>query len=213
MNSCLLRQRLRKNYGIEGTAKSDCWASMCCAPCSLCQMVNHVRTHKPTISGGGNNWTVKLCDYKKKGWCRRWCWTSVCTSCAIGEIQSRLGAEEDPACKCTLTSGCCRSGCLLALCAPSLGCLTFQSRTNTRAFLGIEPGKYPCLTDFCIGLCCTSCALVQEAAALDLWVQEKKDGEDEEEDEEEDEDSGAAPKTKNCMSCLSRKKAAGEAAT
>jgi len=205
VNSCLLRQRLRMNYNIAGTARSDCWASLCCAPCSLIQMATHTRRHKAQVNGGGNNWNVKLCDYQKKGWCRRWCWTTWCTSCAIGEIQSKLGAEEDPSCKCALSAGCCRSGCLLALCS-IMACVTFQSRTNTRAFLGIEPGTYPCLTDLSVVLCCTSCALVQEAAALDLWGEAKIEGEEDEEEEEEDPD--APPKSKNCMSCLSRKKPA-----
>ena len=167
-STCLYRQRVRMLYGIPASAAQDCRASLCCGPCSLCQLVTHVRRHKPTTNSGANPWPVGLCAVRTPGFCRRWCFTACCTSCALGEIRSRLGAEEAPPVPCSSTAGCCRSVCLLSLVCCG-GCLTMQSRTITRAMLGIQDSKYPCLTDLAAALCCTSCALVQVAAALDLW--------------------------------------------
>lgn len=53
-------------------------------------------------------------------------------------------------------------------------------------------------------MCCSSCALVQESAALGLWGHFVK-SEGEEGEEEEDEDEDEAPKPKNCMSYLARR--------
>ena len=90
--------------------------------------------------------------------------------------------------------------CMAGACCCNMVCLALQSRMTTRLQEGIDPPRAVCQRDLLAALCCTSCALVQESAALGLWGNFVK-AEAEEEEEEEEEEEGA-PKTKNCMSYL-----------
>jgi Cys-rich protein (TIGR01571 family) len=90
-------------------------------------------------------------------------------------------------CVAVVSSSCC-----------SIMCLALQSRTITRLQEGIDSPRCVCARDVCASMFCTSCSLVQEAAALGLWGNFAK-VEEEEEDEEDEEDEDAAPKQKNCM--------------
>ena len=87
----------------------------------------------------------------------------------------------------------------------SVICLALQSRTITRLQEGIDSPRFVCLRDLCASIFCTSCSLVQEAAALGLWGNFSKSEEEEEEEEGEDDDAAAAPKQKNCMEGIRNK--------
>ena len=173
-SACLRRQHVRSKYGIDGSDAADCAVTTCCAPCSLCQMVAHVRRYKHVRDAGNQSWPVGILDCSQPGFLRRCCWTTSCLCCALGANRSRLGSQQpmcpilagqEPGCfwsgcsswQCGMLCGVC--GCVLGLMACSqMVCLAFQSRSQTRAALGIDGGL---CSDLLAVLCCLPCALVQ----------------------------------------------------
>jgi Cys-rich protein (TIGR01571 family) len=217
VSSLLDRQRVRKVYGIAGTDVSDCLAASCCAACSLSQLLLHLRAHPlPPPPPPTAAWPVRLFDVRKAGFCSRCCWSLCCSPCAFAQIQERkrLGGEHDSGREAAgekqqveptnLGNRRCTSACVVACSTVCVGWLVWRSRMHTRAALHIPPGKYACLSDCAAALCCTSFALVQEAAAWGLYEQADASEHDASEHAAPQDDQGDTPKTKNCMSCMPR---------
>lgn len=50
--TCILRQRVAEATGVPSDSVDDCVASLCCEPCVLCQMANHLGIQRDRCSFG-----------------------------------------------------------------------------------------------------------------------------------------------------------------